>query len=358
MNLDFTNIERYLDEIKSGKKYVCFGAGRFFYDFINKYCGDDLKIVKPAYVCDNNSKLWGKTVFGVQIVSPEKLLEEEPENIIIVVSAGVPYSIMADLFSLKLQRHYYCILHLSQFDTYFYCKENLNKLREVYDCFSDKKSKKHYEKHFQLTLDGTLNYSSIFTPNAYWNNDLVERLMDGENVLYAGAFDGKHVDRALQNNPNITFHGFEPNKEMFDKLVEKYKGFKNVKLYPYALSDHKEIFDFDPTVALGAMVVKADKSGGVRVSADLEKVESNTIDSAVGNQLDLIALDVEGLEIDALNGSVETIKKYKPKLTICVYHRVEHYAEIPLLIKKINPNYQLYFRHHSVDAIESVVYAL
>jgi len=88
---------------------------------------------------------------------------------------------------------------------------------------------------------------------------------------------------------------------------------------------------------------------------------STTIDHYVANNLEAvnyIKMDIEGSELDALDGARETIKKHKPKLAISTYHKPDHMWQIPLEILKINPAYSIYFEHHSPLAWESVVYAV
>ena len=69
-------------------------------------------------------------------------------------------------------------------------------------------------------------------------------------------------------------------------------------------------------------------------------------------------MDIEGAEVNALLGAEENIKKQKPKLAICVYHKPEHLWKIPLYIKKIVPDYKLYIRHHTNQEYETVCYAV
>ena len=40
-------------------------------------------------------------------------------------------------------------------------------------------------------------------------------------------------------------------------------------------------------------------------------------------------MDVEGAEMDVLYGGIEKIKKYKPIMAICVYHRYQDIYELP-----------------------------
>lgn len=88
---------------------------------------------------------------------------------------------------------------------------------------------------------------------------------------------------------------------------------------------------------------------------------STTIDFYVANNLktvNYIKMDIEGSELDAITGARETIKNHKPKLAISTYHKPDHMWQIPLEILKINPDYSIYFEHHSPLMWESVIYAV
>ena len=54
--------------------------------------------------------------------------------------------------------------------------------------------------------------------------------------------------------------------------------------------------------------------------------------------------DIEGAEIEALEGATETLKNYKPLLSIAVYHEYENAIKCRDIILKANPSYQVLFR--------------
>jgi FkbM family methyltransferase len=88
-----------------------------------------------------------------------------------------------------------------------------------------------------------------------------------------------------------------------------------------------------------------------KISID-DYVEKNKI-----NQLNYIKMDIEGSEGSALIGASNSIKKFTPKLAISAYHKFDDFWTIPNIIKSLNPDYKIYFSHHSPVNWESVIYA-
>lgn len=75
-------------------------------------------------------------------------------------------------------------------------------------------------------------------------------------------------------------------------------------------------------------------------------------------RVDVIKMDIEGGEYDALQGAKNTLVKFKPRLMISAYHRPDDLWVLRQLIQQINPNYKFYFGHHTPVQWESVLYAV
>ncbi|NPA60305.1 MAG: FkbM family methyltransferase, partial [Epsilonproteobacteria bacterium] len=60
-----------------------------------------------------------------------------------------------------------------------------------------------------------------------------------------------------------------------------------------------------------------------------QSVEVDTIDNILKERVDYIKMDIEGAEQDAIDGAKQSIKKYKPILAICIYHKAEDWYKIP-----------------------------
>jgi len=88
-----------------------------------------------------------------------------------------------------------------------------------------------------------------------------------------------------------------------------------------------------------------------------EKVQALKIDTLVESlgleRVDFIKMDIEGAEVDGLLGAEETIKRFKPKLAICTYHRPTDPVEIRKILLKYNPNYKF----KELERGEKVLYA-
>ena len=61
--------------------------------------------------------------------------------------------------------------------------------------------------------------------------------------------------------------------------------------------------------------------------------------------------------MSALQGAVETIRKFKPQLAICLYHKNEDFSEIPKMLRALVPEYELYLDHFTIMDWETVLFA-
>lgn len=75
------------------------------------------------------------------------------------------------------------------------------------------------------------------------------------------------------------------------------------------------------------------------------KVLLTTLDKIVSEsrlqRVDLVKMDIEGAERNALKGAAKTLQQFKPKLSISAYHSKDDLDIIPALIRQIKPDYQI-----------------
>ncbi len=61
-------------------------------------------------------------------------------------------------------------------------------------------------------------------------------------------------------------------------------------------------------------------------------------------------MDIEGSEILALKGAERTIRRFKPKLAISIYHVFTHYFEAILFLHALNLGYRFHIEHYTSTA--------
>ncbi len=94
--------------------------------------------------------------------------------------------------------------------------------------------------------------------------------------------------------------------------------------------------------------------------ADTASFDSVSIDDYArdaADRIDLIKMDIEGAEMDALRGARDVLSTLAPRLAVSGYHKPSDLWEIPEFIRSTNPRYLLSFGHHSATPWESVFYA-
>lgn len=74
-------------------------------------------------------------------------------------------------------------------------------------------------------------------------------------------------------------------------------------------------------------------------------------------KVDFLKMDIEGAELEALKGAEQTIRKWRPKMAVAVYHRIRDFWEIPDWIEKLGLGYKFYLRHFTVHEYETILFA-
>ena len=72
----------------------------------------------------------------------------------------------------------------------------------------------------------------------------------------------------------------------------------------------------------------------------------------------LFSFDIEGQELPALRGGLETIRRLRPKLQVSIYHLMSDLYEIPLLLAGSLENYRYFLGHHDAYHTETDLYAV
>lgn len=166
----------------------------------------------------------------------------------------------------------------------------------------------------------------------------------GDVVLDCGANVGVFTRLALNAGASLVV-AIEPAPENIECLRRNFaKEITDgrVIVYPKGVWDKDDFMTLhvDPeNSAADSFLIE--RAGSVPV----HKVPLTTIDKLVDElkltAVNFIKMDIEGAEPKALLGGRATIRKYRPRMSLTVYHAPDHPYVIPQIVRETVPNYQI-----------------
>lgn len=240
-----------------------------------------------------------------------------------------------------------------------YILNNLSKCETVYKNIEDEHSKSIYLKTIAKYMDGNIFFSDIMSSKVQYFDSSIIKLRDGEVFVDGGSHVGETINNFIKQCPNYNMiYAFEPNPDDFKDLIHNQSDSTNISFFNVGLGDENGLHKF-LLLDLGSSTFKK-KS----LTYPLETCNTKSILRHVirGDDLmikpTMIKMDIEGYELNALNGFSNTIINCKPKMAVSVYHNISDLWEIPLFLKNIRNDYKFFFRHYSSGFTETVCYAI
>jgi FkbM family methyltransferase len=203
---------------------------------------------------------------------------------------------------------------------------------------------------FRQTLDPLILQQVLSEDDLYAPKGLFE-LTSNEAYVDGGSYDGDTI-RAFIDRVHGRFddiYAFEPDPATFEKLKSNFRHESRVHPIHAGLHSHVGQLRFRDDASRGAIFAN---DGAIDMSV-------TTIDDVLGDRrLTYVKMNIEGAEIDALQGGRNAICKWLPRLAISAYHRASDLWRIPEVILEMSSEYELYLRQHDGGIIETVLYAL
>jgi FkbM family methyltransferase len=318
-------------------------------------------------IADNDPSHWGQTPGGVPVMSPQEAIRRHNADAAFVVAIFNGTPARRQLAELGCTRIIpYPIFHW-EFSRFIATEDGLelphrildsvNDLRRAYQLLSDAASRAEFAA--QVRWRCSIDYDCLSPPGSltdmYYAPDLV-RLRPDEVLVDCGAFDGDSI-RAFIGRAGGRFrhiYALEPDAKNRNRLEsclvsEPKHVAERITVFPFAVGERDTTVFFNP---IGAM--------GSRIAADgAESVECRKLDGLIEEPAPtFIKLDVEGAELEAIQGAVETIQKVRPILAVCAYHKCAHLWKIPLLLHSLLPEYRFFFRRYAEECWETMYYAI
>lgn len=211
-------------------------------------------------------------------------------------------------------------------------------------------------------INYSLDMSCLMQWYVYWDfkardrQKLYSMVEKGDTIFDVGTNIGETLLNFAQLTGEKGFvYGFEPDDENYRNVQKNISlnHFKNVHVFNKPVSDKKEtvkLYCVEPhNRGMNRILEPGNESGGHFIT-----LETTTIDTIIREnnieRLDLVKIDIEGYEMHALRGAVETIRRFKPKLFIEVgYTRLLDHKTSPneLMILLEENDYEIF--HSETD---------
>lgn len=341
-------------------RLVIFGAGGLGRQMVR---GLSSVGARPLLVCDNNRSLWGKTIDEIEIVSPQTAVASFPDAIF-VISIWHPtrndglQNHASELRRLGCRDVVSFIPFLWMFPEIFlpklfwqqpaYFEDRRTEIAAGRELL-DEAGRAEFDRQMAFRISGDLG--CLGDPEAgfqYFPEGLISLTSD-ETFVDCGAFDGDSVRDfiSVSNNRFNRILALEPDPTNFRRLAESVNC-PRIVVHPYAVGAKREMLRMSSTGASSSVSTEGDN-----------EIECLTLDELLSDvRPTFIKMDIEGSEMDALQGASATIRRCRPKIAVCVYHHPDHLWKIPMQLKQLLPESRLTLRSHMLDGFDTVCYCL
>jgi FkbM family methyltransferase len=318
----------------------------------------------PAF-CDNNPRLWGTIVSGLPVYSPADGLAQYPGAAVVVAvyNSSAPQHQLRALgcervvpYPILFWKHWRFMPREDRLELPHRILARASEMPAGYDLLEDEASRREFRA--QLRWRCLLDYGCLPQPadsqEMYYPPDLFA-LRPDEHFVDCGAFDGDSIRAFLERSGGTFGHIYAWEADAGNRAaLERYLAGlgvtikQRISVLPHAVARENGRIRFSAEGFVGSRV---DQSG--------QEVECRSLDSALDDcEPTLIKMDIEGAELEALQGARGTMARSRPVMAVCAYHKCDHLWIIPQLLKAGNPDYQIFLRRYAEDCWETVYYAV
>lgn len=348
----------FIDDIQSGlwdylkqtkKKIVLYGMG----DGAEKIKSvlDDIG-AEVADVMASDGFVRGHSFLGFRVKNLSEIEELYGDDFLILLCFGTQLpGVLEQIYEIAERHELYApnvpVVGEGLF-TPEYAREHKSEFKQSYELLEDEQSRKVFESVIRYKISGKLDcLRGCETPS----EEKFELLGIGVEEIYAdlGAYNGDTLVEFL-NETSMQFkkmYAMEPDMKNYHKLKRRLYMIGSAMLEAYNVGAWNEDTSMMFSLRAGRSSRAVPEVGSDYNPARFREIKMMKLDTMLhGGDITYIKYDVEGSEIQAIEGSRETIVRCHPKLNVALYHRNEDMFVIPLKIYEMNKKYRMFMRHH------------
>ena len=167
----------------------------------------------------------------------------------------------------------------------------------------------------------------IFNPLSTFHHKRISKYLselDIEKIIDIGAHKGEFLENMLKIEKINSFYVFEPQKNIFNELNEKFSKNKKITLFNFAMDKEiaNKILKINKLSMTSSLAEINEKSLYLKIKnfltfsksnfEDEYEIQTNTVDKIFKNislQKSLLKIDVEGFEMNVIEGSIIKLKE-------------------------------------------------
>jgi FkbM family methyltransferase len=351
---------------KCGNRLVLFGAGNLGRKVLQ--CLRSIR-VEPLAFADNNQAKWGSSVDAVPILSPKDAAARYGSSALFLISIWSLGHFYRDsraqleglgcthIQSTASVRWKFADKLLPDFcqDLPHKLYEQAAEVRKAASLWQDDFSRQEYLNHVRWRALGDQNALGPPVDEKQYFPDSLYRTDDREVFVDCGAYIGDTAEELVRRNAAFSrIVAIEADPANFARLT------KWIATLDAPVASRINPLNIAVGAKRGNLRFQASGNDGARLAADgnvvVECVPIDQLAPAIAPTF--IKMDIEGAELDALEGARRTIQRHRPLLAVCVYHKQDDLWRIPLFINAMVEDYRFFLRPHEADGKELVCYAI
>ncbi len=378
--LPFINEENTLWEYlkTAGKPVVLYGTG----DGADKVLARLAETGVPVSgIFASDGFVRGQQFHGFTVRTYSELLALREKVIVLIAFASELPDVLERFYKLASVHETYAP-HVPVFSgeetvTAAWIKKYERELQTVYERLADAVSRETFASVLNYKLSGKLSYLQACTTNRADDMRTIFSFGGEETYLDLGAYNGDTVQEFLQltRGRYKKIVALEPDPKNFKKLTDfvRQNELKHITCLQAGVWNDCGSLELTGNGGRQSTFWEADRSGfatqplsqtcSMKKKIKKQQVTVVSVDAVLGNEhADYMKFDVEGAEKEALEGAAGHLvpdgNGALPKLLVAAYHHDEDIFALPLLLWKLQPEYQIYLRKHPyVPAWEINIFA-
>ena len=285
----------------------------------------------------------GHSFHGMRVKSFSEIKDTYPEFVIVLSFASNRADVIEMLEGIDREYPMYVpdmpVAGEEYFDREFY-NTHYEEITEAYSRFLDDDSKNAYANIINYKLTGKMKYlMDAYSTKAELYSEISSTPI--RHYVDAGAYNGDTAKEALEYFPELrSIVAIEPDPKNFKQLTKFADTVTGVEIRTVNAAVWNGSGD-------GEFSSSGNRNSSISSTMSYQHKETDvsliSIDS-LGLSPDFIKYDVEGAELEALQGTDTTVLDSHPTLLVSLYHRSRDIFEIPNYLGRKYPFYRMTLR--------------